>query len=38
MSLIIGYSYNIYLEGKIKDYGMERTYINEWRSYLIKAD
>ena len=25
-------------KGKIKDYGMERTYINEWRSYLIKAD
>ena len=25
-------------KGKIKDYGMERTYINEWRSYLIKTD
>ena len=25
-------------KGKIKDYGMERTYINEWRSYLTKAD
>lgn len=25
-------------KGKIKDCGMERTYINEWRSYLTKAD
>ncbi len=25
-------------KGKIKDCGMERTYINEWRSYLAKAD
>ena len=25
-------------KGKIKDYGMERTYINEWRSYLTNAD
>lgn len=25
-------------KGKIKDCGMERTYINEWRSYLINAD
>ncbi len=25
-------------KGKIKDCGMERTYINEWRSYLTQAD
>lgn len=25
-------------KGKIKDCGIERTYINEWRSYLTKAD
>ena len=25
-------------KGKIKDCGMERTYINEWRSYLTNAD
>lgn len=25
-------------KGNIKDYGMEWMYINEWRSYLTKAD
>ena len=25
-------------KGKIKDCGMERTYIDEWRSYLTNAD
>lgn len=28
----------IYLGGKIKDCGVERVYINEWRGYLTKAD